>query len=307
MSSSVPGMAFAMTFAAASFFASAASGDMPTADPDAPKPHATVSLISESDTFTPGSTITLGLSFAIEKDWHLYWNGRNDTGLAPSAEFTLPEGFTMGEWQWPAPIRHVLPGDILDHVYEGRVTLIIPVHIAADVKPRSAATISAKVDWLVCNEACVPESGEVKLTLPIGPSTPPGKRSPDDKFLAEARNRVPTPLPADGKAATIKWTKDKVQIAAPGAAGLAFFPATDCIELAHPIADTATDGASLTINVKLDDNPALRGVLEVRRPGKPTVYYTIDAKPMRAAPPDVHPPKSEAPAKEPQAPTSDRR
>lgn len=307
MSSIVPGMAFMLMFAAAAISASAAGGDPPKTSPEAPKPHATVALVSEGDTLLPGSTVMLGLTFSIEKDWHLYWNGRNDTGLAPSAEFTLPEGFTVGEWQWPAPIRHVLPGDILDHVYEQRVTLLVPIKVPADAKPRAAATIAAKVDWLVCNEACVPESAEVRLSLPVGPSTATGKRWPDNKHIAEARARIPVPLPTDTKLAAISWSKDKVQISVPGAAGLSFFPAIDCVELPHPIADTDAGSDTLTLRVKLGEDSALRGVLEVRKPGKPTAFYTIDASPTQTASPEVIPPKSGPPTKEPQAPTNDRR
>lgn len=304
MSSIVPGMACVVTFAAAAFFASSASGATPKADPDAPKPHVTVALISETSTFAPGSTAMLGLTFSIEKDWHIYWNGRNDTGMPPSAEFTLPESFTIGEWQWPAPIRHVLPGDILDHVYENRVTLLIPVKVSADAKPRAAANITAKVDWLVCNEACVPESAEVSLTLPVAPAA--GKSSADAKHIADARSRVPAPFPTDAKVASISWSKDKAQIKVPGATGLSFFPSADCLELTHPIADTVVSGDKLTLRIKPGDEPALRGVLEVRTTlDKPTMFYAIDAKPVQTAAPE--PASPNPPKQETQAPTNERR
>lgn len=311
MSSMIPWMAFVLGCAA---LAAAAGGEPSKADPikpdpamaptERPKPHATVALVSEADTFIPGTTTMLGLTFSIEKDWHLYWNGRNDTGIAPSAEFTLPEGFTIGAWQWPAPIRHVLPGDILDHIYEQRVTLLIPVHVAPDAKPRDAAKIRATVDWLVCNEACVPESAEVALTLPIGATAATATRRPEVKHIAEARARLPIPFPTDGKSASISWSKDKAQVHIANAAGLAFFPATDCLDLAHPIADTTAAGDTLTIRIRPSEQTALRGVLEVRgASGKPTVYYTIDARPVQtASPAPATPPKQET-----HAPTTDRR
>lgn len=248
------------------------------------KPHATVTLISDADAFAPGSTTTLGLSFAIEKNWHLYWNGRNDSGMAPIAEFTLPAGFAAGAWEWPAPKRYLQPGDILDHIYENRVTLLVPVTVPADAKTGTNATITAKVEWLVCNEACIPESADVSITLPIGQPSSRARRWPDAKYVTEARAALPIELPADGKVATITWPKaDEAQIRVPGAVGVAFFPANECSELTHASADTLTKGELLTLRIKKGETAGLRGVLEVRMPGeKHPKTYIIDSKPASA-------------------------
>ena len=49
---------------------------------------------------------------------------------------TLPAGYKAGEMLWPAPARHVSNGGLLDHVYEGRAMILLPVEVPADAKPR---------------------------------------------------------------------------------------------------------------------------------------------------------------------------
>jgi hypothetical protein len=85
--------------------------------------HATPEIILEDDAIAPGGTTWIGVRFKIENGWHLYWNGRNDSGSPPSFAGELPAGYTLGEWLWPAPKRHIAPGDILDHIYEDSVLL----------------------------------------------------------------------------------------------------------------------------------------------------------------------------------------
>src|SRR5262245_51700008 len=81
-------------------------------------------LVSEFDALVPGKTAWLGVSFDLDPEWHLYWCGQSDSGAPIHVEFTLPAGYKGGDLVWPAPKRHLSPGDLLDHVYEKRVTLL---------------------------------------------------------------------------------------------------------------------------------------------------------------------------------------
>ena len=48
----------------------------------------------------------------MQPGWHVYWNGRNDTGTPVRITLTVPEGFAAGDVLWPAPVRHVAAGEI---------------------------------------------------------------------------------------------------------------------------------------------------------------------------------------------------
>lgn len=237
--------------------------------------HATCALIADVSTLTPGGSATLGLAFTIQPKWHIYWNGRNDSGTEPTAEWKVPPGVTIEPMLWPAPKRHVLPGDILDHVYENQVILLVPVRIAETVKPGQSLTLTTKVQWLVCDEACVPEEAELSITLPVGKLGDAAKPSADDARLRQARTALPVPLSQKAPEATvaIKPAQDgdgytAVITAANSAAGareLKFYPLADSVQVADPIASCVAKGSSLTLRLgqATDERKSLKGVLAV--------------------------------------------
>lgn len=247
-------------------------------------PHARPTLYCAQAALTPGQTTDLGIHFTIDKDWHLYWNGLNDSGLPPEiAKATLPAGYSLGEVQWPAPKRHLLPGNVLDHIYEDSVTLVVPLHVPATAKGEAEITLS--LSWLVCSEACIPEDAEVKLTIPVRPADSDATPSTVDprvaKLFADARSRRPQVPMAD--ALTVSWSGDEATVGVRSARQLAFFPAATCT----PIAELASAGVAKGDTLKLqlepdsDARPMLKGILEVQliEPAK-TVWYWIE----RAAP-----------------------
>ena len=61
----------------------------------------------------PGQVFWVGVTFRIRPEWHMYWPGINDTGMAPSFDWHLPDGWQIGRARWPAPKRHV--GSAPDH------------------------------------------------------------------------------------------------------------------------------------------------------------------------------------------------
>ena len=138
--------------------------------------HVTAKLICEQTVALPGSTVTLALDFTIEKKWHIYSNSRNDNGFPPKAEWEPPAGFTVDAIQWPTPVRHVDPGDLLNHVYFDHVSLPVLLHVPSSAQPGSTVSIKAKLSWLVCDASCVGEDAEVEFKLPIAkPNETPAK------------------------------------------------------------------------------------------------------------------------------------
>lgn len=237
--------------------------------------HANARLLVETTAAIPGQTLQLGVHFQIEKDWHLYWNGRNDSGTPIEFTLHLPEGWTAGPTQWPAPVRHLLPGEILDHVYEKSVTLIVPVLVPASAK--GDVKLSADVRWLACNEACIAEKATVSVMVPVASDAKP---SPDAPLFSAARQRIPQPLPTSGSSIPrLAITPESVRIDADGALSMSFFPALDCPEFRNlSEAGTATGPTPrlvLPFTEPQKDVKPPSGVLEVRYADK-TVWYQIN-------------------------------
>jgi len=248
--------------------------------------HVTVSLIAPETTFVPGHATQIGVNLKIRDGWHVYWNGKNDTGTPVRVMLTLPDGFKAGEILWPGPVRHVSAGEILDHVYEGEVTLLIPIEISSTVSSSAGATanISAHIDWVVCREVCVFESIDTQFSLPIfSKDTKPSK---DLEKFAASRAALPKPWPTEKPPASISWSEGRVEIATPGANWLAFYPYEGCSTFLDPIKDAEAKGSSLS--VRLDpkepaDERRLFGVLAMKPTASGLVeYYLVDCNPRES-------------------------
>ena len=161
-------------------------------------PHLSVQLVSARDVIHPGDSLQAGLYFKLEKGWHVYWSNAGDSGEPPKIAWTLPEGLTADAMQFPAPQRLPL-GPLMDYGYEGEVVFPILLHGADSLKPGAALEASAKVNWLVCRETCIPGKAELKLPITVADAGTPGKVLAQG-LIQSWQQKLPLPLPADAKA-----------------------------------------------------------------------------------------------------------
>jgi DsbC/DsbD-like thiol-disulfide interchange protein len=134
--------------------------------------HMSAQLVAEHQKLTPGKTSSIALKLNHHPQWHSYWRTPGDSGLPTQIKWNVPEGIQMGAIQWPAPKR--LPfGPLMNFGYEGETWLISDITLPPDfVNP--SVTLSGHVEWLVCYDVCIPEEGQLTLTLPVGlPGTSP--------------------------------------------------------------------------------------------------------------------------------------
>lgn len=241
------------------------------------RPHVTLKLISEETHLRPGATQTLGLVFTMEPHWHIYYKGLEGGGNPPKIEEAkLPEGYSFGEIEWPAPQRYIAPGDVYDSVYEGQVTLLVPLHVPKDAKPGEKVTIGVKMNWLECSEVCVFGAGESSIALPVSPDA--AKKSDDAKLIDASRARMPVPLPTDGSIAA-KVAGGALTVQASNATRLEFYPGSECTDLDEPAKNTRADGPTLKVPFVGPDKNRARafGVLGVWSGAeKKPAYFRID-------------------------------
>lgn len=130
------------------------------------KPDTKIELVSEVSSVAEGTSFDLALHLEPKDGWHIYWINPGYAGLAPEAEWEHPENFTIGDLQFKTP--HFVPFmEYMSYGYDGSTLFIVTVDTPETLD--GDVTISAKVDWLVCDDSqCVPEDGEVSITLPKG-------------------------------------------------------------------------------------------------------------------------------------------
>ena len=133
-----------------------------------------LTLVTERTAITPGKPIKAGVLLEAKEGWHTYWENPGDAGMPTDFTWTLPAGFNASPIDWPTPQR-LTEGPLVTHSYVGTVFLPVTITPPATLDGTSYP-IKVKVDLLVCKEICIPESGELQVTLPVSateaPTTP---------------------------------------------------------------------------------------------------------------------------------------
>ncbi|HMN50765.1 MAG TPA: protein-disulfide reductase DsbD family protein [Xanthobacteraceae bacterium] len=150
--------------------------------------HVTARIVADVRAVEPGGTFTIGINQKIIPRWHTYWINPGDSGLATSIAWTLPEGAKAGEIEWPAP-KKINIAHLANYGYENEVTLLTKITVPENVRAGGTFPVKAVVDWLVCEEICIPEQVTLELNLPVvarGMSAGISERS-----IEAARNSLP--------------------------------------------------------------------------------------------------------------------
>lgn len=213
--------------------------------------HVTADLVAEPGTLRPGQTHWVMLHLKLKKGWHTYWKNPGDSGQPPDIAWKLPDGVTAGDIEWPYPER--LPyGPLLNYGYSDNAYHLVPIALSKDWPEGKPVTLNATVNWLVCEEICVPESGSFDLSIPTS-DTPRQTSLSAALLFQEARERLP--VETDWSAGFAK-TGDSFVLAVSGAGLQAdkikeanFFPYEwGLVEPSAPqTLGRAGDGISLTL------------------------------------------------------------
>lgn len=144
-------------------------------------------MVADTTAIIPGKPFQVGILLKMAPGWHTYWEYPGDAGIPTQITWSLPEKFGTGPIQWPLPQRIVEPGDIQVYAYQDEVLLITTVIPPASLTEKTVA-LKARVEWLVCEEICVPGSGELTLELPVATTAAPDQAEIFTRF----QNQLPS-------------------------------------------------------------------------------------------------------------------
>jgi thiol:disulfide interchange protein len=159
------------------------------AQQDDPTPHSDARLVGERTSIEAGKPFWVGLYITLDKGWHSYWKNPGDSGTPPIIDWELPIGFKAEEIQWPTPGLIRVP-PLAAYGYEKEVLLPIRIDPPEELRPGTSISLKGKVDYVVCEEECLPAAAELTLKLPVGLS----EAVVDDRWQAKfeaARSALP--------------------------------------------------------------------------------------------------------------------
>jgi thiol:disulfide interchange protein/DsbC/DsbD-like thiol-disulfide interchange protein len=132
-----------------------------------PSPHSDVILVSDRSAVTSVRKISVAVRLTLDDGWHTYWTNPGDAGLPLTVTWQLPTGVTAGPLQFPTP--HLTPQPpLMSFGYERELFVLTDITIAPDAVVGTALTLTGKAEWLACADVCLPASGDLSLTVPIG-------------------------------------------------------------------------------------------------------------------------------------------
>jgi thiol:disulfide interchange protein DsbD len=232
-------------------------------------------LVAETIATRPGDTVWLAVELAMKPGWHTYWRNPGDAGQATEIAWSLPAGYSAGQTRWPAPKQFVTEM-VTSYGYDDRVALLAPVAVPVSAKPGSTIAIAADVNWLVCENICVP--GAARLGIDLKVATDATADAANAAVFARARAGLPRAArgSAAGRASdeTIVLDLPAGLLDGVGSPEVAFLPFDDAL-IDHGAAqrlDRAGGRATLTLRRGPKAGPLtgdFAGVLVVRDKSRP--------------------------------------
>ena len=123
--------------------------------------HAEVSLVTDQVYSSDNSEMIVGIKMDMQPHWHTYWKNPGDSGGPVEVEWQLPEGVTVSDVNWPAPELIPYP-PLMTYGYEDFVIFPFKLTIPKDLVQFD---IVADVDFLICDDICVPEKATLTNSL----------------------------------------------------------------------------------------------------------------------------------------------
>jgi suppressor for copper-sensitivity B len=161
-------------------------------------PQSSAQLISAVDGTGDLSSIPLALHIVLQPGWKTYWRSPGDAGYPPQVDVAGSQNVADAQLMWPVPHRFQLFG-LQTFGYGEEVAF--PLMVTPDV-PGAPISLKAKIRYLVCEQICIPQEGNLTLDLPSGAATPSN--------FAPLVNRFASLVPKSG--ARLGWSVERVAL-----------------------------------------------------------------------------------------------
>jgi DsbC/DsbD-like thiol-disulfide interchange protein len=127
--------------------------------PEPPQPESIVhaELQTSAQAVKPKGKFLLAVFFKIESGWRISWQNPGDVGKSTHVRFEVPEGFSVGPIQFPAPQRYELPGGLVNYGYENETAIFAEVTAPDRLPDGQTFRFDVKADWLACADDCANE------------------------------------------------------------------------------------------------------------------------------------------------------
>ncbi|MFN7113894.1 MAG: protein-disulfide reductase DsbD family protein [Alphaproteobacteria bacterium] len=147
--------------------------------------HTSAEIFSPVTATGDQDTVPAALRIRMEGNWKIYWRTPGDAGLPPALDWSGSQNLADTHIYWPVPFRFTI-FDIDNIGYKHEAVFPLDLTLAEAGAPLA---LQLKLDLLVCDDICVPETHHLTFNLPAGPATP----SAQAEDYAQAKTLLPVP------------------------------------------------------------------------------------------------------------------
>ena len=122
--------------------------------------HANVSLVKFENVQGDQNKSLIGIRMDMQENWHTYWKNPGDSGGPIKVKWSHNENVSISGIYWPTP--SLIPYEPL-MTYGYKNFVIFPFEIINSNNKNSF--IEASIDFLICDDICVPEKALIKTNL----------------------------------------------------------------------------------------------------------------------------------------------
>lgn len=253
-------------------------GPSALAQPNMGAEHLSINAKTDYASMHAGQSGFLAIDIVVEDGWHTYWPGVSDTGYGVSFTFDAPESIEFKEPIWPTPERYLQRGGILDHTYEGTVTVLYPFVVKDNAAPMTTV-INIDASFLVCEELCLPGKDQATVSLEIVADSKQADKASEHAAIHRLHKERAKPFDANDLAVRLQWIKGAAAIMFRDATRIEFYPDTECSPVKDLIEDGAADGNRLEIYFSDTQDMRLSGRLRVTTPTGDEFYDINETAP----------------------------
>ena len=126
-----------------------------------------VRLITAVTSIGNSQNIKLGLQFKLKTGWKIYWRSPGDAGFPPSLDWKHSKNLANINFGWPLPTRFSVSGiQTIGYAKE----VVFPIDATVNNKNKKLK-LRADLNYLACNDICIPYTAKLSLDIPAGPAT----------------------------------------------------------------------------------------------------------------------------------------
>jgi suppressor for copper-sensitivity B len=141
-------------------------------------------LISGVQALGTDGSFDAAMEVRMSPGWHSYWRSPGDSGLPPRFNWDGSTNLQKAEVFFPAPKRFDEMG-LTTFGYSGDVTFPMKIFVE---DPTKDTNLALRLDTMVCNEICIPQSLSLSMNIPAGSA----QASKNARLIEFANTKVPS-------------------------------------------------------------------------------------------------------------------